>query len=66
MRKFWRKRSVAETDNYKAETEEENVDACSENVERGKYILIGIAGLQSAVGLQSDRTGRLNCLTLRE
>lgn len=44
MRKFWRKRSVAETDNYKAETEEENVDACSENVERGKYILIADSG----------------------
>lgn len=44
MRKFWRKRSVAETDNYKAETEEENVDTCSENVERGKYILIADSG----------------------
>lgn len=44
MRKFWRKRSVVETDNYKAETEEENVDACSENVERGKYILIADSG----------------------
>lgn len=44
MRKFWRKRSVAETDNYKAETEEENVDACGENVERGKYILIADSG----------------------
>lgn len=44
MRKFWRKRSVAEADNYKAETEEENVDACSENVERGKYILIADSG----------------------
>lgn len=44
MRKFWRKRSVAETDNYKPETEEENVDACSENVERGKYILIADSG----------------------
>lgn len=44
MRKFWRKRSVAEPDNYKAETEEENVDACSENVERGKYILIADSG----------------------
>lgn len=44
MRKFWRKRSVVETDNYKAETEEENVGACSENVERGKYILIADSG----------------------
>lgn len=44
MRKFWRKRSVAETDNYKPETEEENVDTCSENVERGKYILIADSG----------------------
>lgn len=44
MRKFWRKRPVAEADKYKAETEEENVDACSENVERGKYILIADSG----------------------
>lgn len=44
MRKFRRKRSVAEADKYKPETEEENVDACSENVERGKYILIADSG----------------------
>lgn len=44
MRKFWRKRSVAGADTYKAETEEENVDACSQTVGRGKYILIADSG----------------------
>lgn len=44
MRKFWRKRSVVGVDTCKAETEEENVDACSETVERGKYILIADSG----------------------
>ena len=46
MRKFWRRKPVAEadTENKAAETTEESVEKWGENTESGKYILIADSG----------------------
>lgn len=46
MRKFWRRKPVAEadTENKAAETTEESVETWGENTESGKYILIADSG----------------------